>query len=325
MNKTSVWLCTGVGAEPQLAEVEIPSLKPQEVLLRVSATGLNFADLLMIEGKYQATPPAPFALGMEVAGTVMAVGEEVTTFSAGDRVMGVPGHGGLAKHAVMPASTLRPIAPEMDEVTAAGFQIAYGTSHLALTHRARLKPGETLAVLGASGGVGLTAVEVGRQIGARVIAVARGPDKLAVAKAAGADQLVDSEDKFLLERLRSLGPIDVVYDAVGGDIGEAALRVMAPDGRFIVIGFASGRLPEIKPNHLLVKNQTVIGFYWGGYQSFNPNAVDASFAELSKWHAEGRIRPHVSHVLPFEDALTGLELLRSRKSTGKVVIAQPKQ
>jgi NADPH2:quinone reductase len=322
MNITTAWLCSGAGTQPQLAQVELPQLAPGDVLLRISATGLNFADLLMIEGKYQATPPPPFVLGMEVAGVVMAVGSDVKHLAAGDRVMGVPGHGGLEKQAVIPASSLRPIQPEMDDVTAAGFQIAYGTSHLALTHRARLCSTETLLVLGASGGVGLTAVEVGRQIGARVIAVARGPEKLAVAKTAGADVLVDSDDVDLLGRLRSLGPIDVVYDAVGGDIGEAALRVMAPDGRFIVIGFASGRLPEIKPNHLLVKNQTVIGFYWGGYQSFNADAVDASIAELSKWHAEGRIRPHVSHVLPFEDALLGLELLRSRKSTGKVVITQ---
>ena len=322
MNKTTAWLCSDVGAQPQLSEVELPEVAPADVLLRVTATGLNFADLLMIEGRYQATPPPPFVLGMEVAGVIMAVGQDVENLAAGDRVMGVPGHGGLAKHVIMPASSLRPIKPEMDDVTAAGFQIAYGTSHLALTHRARLRNTETLLVLGASGGVGLTAVEVGRQIGARVIAVARGQDKLAVARTAGADLLVDSDDADLLGRLRSLGPIDVVYDAIGGDIGEAALRVMAPDGRFLVIGFASGRLPEIKPNHLLVKNQTVIGFYWGGYQNFNPRALDASMSELSNWHAQGRIRPHVSHVLPFEDALQGLELLRSRKSTGKVVIAQ---
>lgn len=323
MISTFAWLCSGVGAAPKLTEIEVPLLAPDELLLRVSATGLNFADLLMIDGKYQATPPTPFVLGMEVAGIVMAVGKDVSSFSIGERVMGVPGHGGLATYAAIPASALRPIAPTMDDATAAGFQIAYGTSHLALTHRARLQAGETLAVLGASGGVGLTAVEVGRQLGARVIAVARGPEKLSVAKAAGADELVDSEDEALLERLKSLGPIDVVYDAVGGNIGETALRVMAPDGRFIVIGFASGRPPEIKSNHLLVKNQTVIGFYWGGYQSFNPDAVDASIAELSKWHSTGRIRPHVSHVLPFKEALTGLELLRSRKSTGKVVITHP--
>ncbi|WP_413718360.1 NADPH:quinone oxidoreductase family protein [Silicimonas sp. MF1-12-2] len=322
MRKAEAWICRTTNTAPRIEAFVVPTLTSNEVLLRVKAVGLNFADILMLKGSYQATPPTPFVLGMEFAGVVEEVGDAVSAFAVGDRVMGVPGHGGLAEFAVLPETKLRHCPPTMDDISAAGFQIAYGTSHLALTHRARLLAGETLLVIGAAGGVGLTAVEVGHQLGARVIAVARGKEKLEIAKAAGADVLIDSESADLLSELRSLGPIDVVYDAVGGELGETALRVMAPDGRFLVIGFASGRLPQLKPNHLLVKNQSVIGFYWGGYDAFNPTVLNTSLAELSLWHAEGRIKPHVSHVLPFERALEGLELLRSRKSSGKIVITR---
>ncbi|NNL35524.1 MAG: NADPH:quinone oxidoreductase family protein [Silicimonas sp.] len=322
MTSTDAWLVTSAGAPPVRQRIRIPAPTGSEVLLRVAATGLNFADLLMIRGEYQETPPPPFVPGMEIAGVVQEVGEDVTGFRPGDRVMCAPVIGGLAGHALVEASLLRPIPDQMDDATAAGFQIAYGTSHMALTRRADLQAGETLAVLGAAGGVGLTAVEIGHQIGARVIAVARGTDKLAVAKAAGADVLIDSRETDLLQALRDHGPIDVVYDAVGGEAGNAALRALGPEGRFLVIGFASGEMPRIRPNHLLVKNQSVIGFYWGGYTKFHPQALTESLLQLVEWHASGRIRPHISHVLPFDLALDGLELLRSRKSTGKVVITQ---
>jgi NADPH2:quinone reductase len=207
----------------------------------------------------------------------------------------------------------------MSSAEAAGFQVAYGTSHLALTRRARLAAGETLLVLGAAGGVGLTAVEIGKALGARVIAVARGADKLAVAKAAGADHLIDASADLTAE-VRALGGADVVYDPVGGAAFTAAMRACNREARILTIGFASGEVPQIPANHLLVKNITVIGFYWGGYLAFDTQAVVDSLGELMDWYAAGRIRPHVSHILPLERAGEALELLASRKSTGKVVV-----
>lgn len=320
MDLVKAWVVAETGRLPRITEKRLGHPGPGEVRLRVTATGLNFADLLMIEGKYQDSPPVPFVPGMEVAGVVEARGDDIEGVIQGQRVAAFVGSGGLATGAIVPAASLRPIPDSMDDVTAAGFQIAYGTSHLALTRRARLVAGETLVVLGAAGGVGLTAVEIGRRLGARVIAVARGKAKLDVAREAGADILIDGGEDDLSSRLREAGPADVVYDAVGGAVGEAALRALAPEGRFLVIGFASGTLPCLKPNHLLVKNQTVIGVYWGGYMKFRPDVLMASLDELTDWHARGLIKPHVSHVLPFEKALEGLELLRSRQAIGKVVI-----
>jgi NADPH2:quinone reductase len=198
--------------------------------------------------------------------------------------------------------------------------VAYGTSHVALDHKAHLQAGETLLVLGAAGGVGLTAVEIGKLMGARVIAAARGAEKLEVAEAAGADHLIDTGTEDLREAVRALDGADVVYDPVGGAQFTAALRACNPEARLIVIGFASGEVPQIKANHLLVKNVSVIGHYWGGYMAFRPEVVTGSLKTLFGWYGDGRLTPHVSHVLPLAEAAAGLELLRSRKSTGKVVI-----
>jgi NADPH2:quinone reductase len=203
---------------------------------------------------------------------------------------------------------------------AAAFQIAYGTSHLALDRRAGLRPGETLLVLGAGGGVGLTAVEIGALMGARVIACARGTAKLAAARAAGAEILVDSDSTDIRAAVKAAGGADVVFDTVGGDQFRAALRATRPEGRILLIGFAGGSLPEIPANHLLVKNVAVIGVYWGGYLGFAPEALTGSLSTLLGWYGEGRLRPHVGHVLPLERAAEGLELLRTRQATGKVVI-----
>ncbi len=320
MDRTRAWVVKDVGAFPTVEDVTIPSPPSGEVLVKVSAVGLNFADLLMIDGTYQDTPPVPFVPGMEFAGVVQELGDGVRDLHVGQRVTAFAGHGALAAHVVVSAATARPLPDTMDDVTAAGFQVAYGTSHLALTRRARLCRGKTLVVLGAAGGVGLTAVEIGRHLGARVVAVARGADRLAVAKDAGAEVLIDGADDDLVARMKDVGPVDVVYDAVGGATGDAALRVLAPEGRYLVIGFASGSMPAIRPNHLLVKNQTVSGFYWGGYMRFRPDILRESLDTLIAWHAKGLIRPHVSHVLPFERALDGLDLLRNRHATGKVVI-----
>jgi NADPH2:quinone reductase len=207
----------------------------------------------------------------------------------------------------------------MADAEAAGFMVAYGTSHLALTRRARLQEGETLLVLGAAGGVGLTAVEVGKQLGATVIAVARGQEKLAIARQAGADHLIDAGADLVTE-LRALGGVDVVYDAVGGQGFMDALRACKREARMLAIGFASGDVPQVPANHLLVKNVDVLGFYWGGYLKFNPAALGDSLAELMDWYDRGWITPHISHTVPLAEADQALQLLADRKSTGKVVI-----
>lgn len=306
--------------DPVLRDITIPAPAEGEVRIRTAACGLNFADLLMIRGKYQDTPDTPFAMGMEAAGTVDAVGPGVTGLAPGMRVAVSGGTGGLAEYGVYPAARVVPLPDGLDFATAAALQIAYGTSHVALDYKARMKPGETLVVLGAAGGVGLTAVELGHIMGAKVVAVARGAAKLEVARAAGADHLIDAEDPELREKLKALGGADVVYDAVGGDAFRAAFRAMKPEGRLLAIGHASGDVPQIPANHLLVKNIDVLGFYWGGYLKFRPQVITDSLDTLFKWAAEGKIRPHISHVLPLEQAAEGLELLRSRASTGKVVI-----
>ena len=301
---------------------ELPDPVPAagEVLLNIAACGLNFADLLMAKGSYQDTPTPPFTLGMEVCGTVIALGPDVDGPAIGTRVAVFGGQGGMAEKGVFPAALCRPVPDTMDDATAAGFMVAYGTSHLALTRRAQLKKGETLLVLGAAGGVGLTAVEVGKAMGAKVIAVARGADKLAIAKSAGADFLIDSATQDIKAEVKALGGADVVYDPVGGDPFKAALGACNREARVIVIGFASGDVPQIPANIILVKNITVIGFYWGGYLKFNAPALTDSLAELMAWHAQGRLRPHVSHQIPLAQAADALALLRSRKSTGKVVV-----
>lgn len=303
-----------------LVTQNVPTPGEGEVLLKVAACALNFADLLMIKGSYQDTPDLPFTPGMEVAGTVEALGPGVSGLRVGARVACFPGRGGLAQYACVPARLCVPLPDAMPFDEAAAFQVAYGTSHLALGHRARLQPGETLLVTGAAGGVGLTAIEIGKLMGARVIASARGPEKLAIAKTAGADHLIDSNSADLRAEVKALGGADVVYEAVGGQTFTDALRACNPEARMIPIGFAGGEVPQIPANHLLVKNITVIGLYWGGYLKFNPAALTESLAELFGWYEAGRLKPHVSHRLPLSRADEALELLRSRASTGKVVV-----
>ncbi|MBE0454023.1 NADPH:quinone oxidoreductase family protein [Roseovarius autotrophicus] len=308
------------GVAPALVKIATPRPGRGEIGVRVAACGLNFADLLMIEGRYQDTPEPPFTLGMEVAGTVESVGAAVEGIVPGARVAVFGGQGGLAEFGVFPAARAVILPDTMSFTDAAAFQVAYGTSHVALDHKARLEPGETLLVLGAAGGVGLTAVEIGKQMGARVIACARGADKLAVAQEAGADHLIDAATQDIREACRALGGVDVVYDPVGGDQFTAAFRACNPEARILTIGFASGEVPQIPANHLLVKNISVMGLYWGGYLKFRPEVVTQSMTTLFGWYAEGRLRPHVSHILPLERAGEALDLLRTRKSTGKVVV-----
>jgi len=305
---------------PALTDLPLPQPQPGEVRLRNRACGLNFADLLMIKGQYQERPALPFVMGMEVAGEVEALGEGVRGLHIGQRVAAFAGQGGLAEYGCFPASRCLPIPDAMPFEQAAGFMVAYGTSHVALAPRARLQAGETLLVLGAAGGVGLTAVEIGARMGARVVAVARGAEKLAVAKAAGAHVLIDSDGTDLKTAFKALGGVDVVYDAVGEPAASAALRALTPEGRYVVIGFAGGGVPQFAANLLLVKNISVIGLYWGGYAAFAPQVITRSLADLMAMYARGELHPHVSHALPLEQVTEGLELLRSRASTGKVVI-----
>lgn len=312
---------THSGAAPELVTMPAPTPKAGEVALSIAACGLNFADMLMIEGKYQDTPEAPFTLGMEVAGTVTALGDGVKSLALGDRVAAFAGHGGLAEAGCFAAERCVELPKAMPFDAAAAFQVAYGTSHLALEHRARLHPGERLVVTGAAGGVGLTAVELGARMGAQVVAVARGADKLEIARAAGATHLIDArEEADLRARLKALGGVDVLYDTVGGDLFTAAFRAANPEARLLSIGFASGEVPQIAANHLLVKNLTVMGLYWGGYLRFAPDVLTGSLATLFGWWAEGGLHPHISHRLPLDRAGEAIDLLRTRRSTGKVVV-----
>lgn len=311
------------GKPPVLRDIPLPQPGPGQVRLKIAACGLNFADLLMMQGRYQEKPATPFTLGMELAGEVDALGDDVSTLKPGDRVAVFAGSGGLATAGCFDAGACTKIPDQMPFTDAAAFMIAYGTSHLALDHRARLQPGETLLVLGAAGGVGLTAVEIGRRMGARVIACARGADRLETARAAGAHHLIDSEAPGLRETLKALGGVDVVYDAVGGPAFMEALRATRPEGRLIPIGFAGGDVPQIPANLLLVKNLTVIGLYWGGYLKFAPKTLSQSLSTLLQWYSDGGLRPHVSTIFPLDQTTEALESLRARRSTGKVVVTMP--
>lgn len=309
-----------LGKPLQMNEVETPTAGAGEVLVRIHSCGLNFGDLLIMKGTYQEKPPLPATIGMEVCGTITALGAGVTHLKVGQKIGAYSGFGGLADYAALPAEICVPLPDDMNTTDAAAFLIAYGTSHVGLDYKANLKAGERLLVLGASGGVGLTAVELGKLMGAEVIACARGDKKLAICKQAGADHLINSETDDIREIVKSLGGADVVYDPVGGDQFKAALRACNPEARILPLGFASGDVPQIPANILLVKNLTVMGFYWGGYTRVNPKVLTDSFEALIAWYSAGKIKPHISATYPLEQANEALELLRARKATGKVVV-----
>lgn len=308
------------GARLEAATLPVPQPGAGQVLLRVRAAAVNFADTLMVAGRYQEKPGYPLTPGLEVCGEVAALGPGVEGPLPGARVAAVCGSGGFASHVLAPAAACVALPEAMPDAVAAGLQVAYGTSDLALARRARLRPGERLLVLGAAGGVGLTAVEVGKLLGAEVIACARGPEKLALAREKGADHLVEADPATLRDAVRALGGADVVYDPVGGDLWKEALRAANPEARLIPIGFASGEVPQIPANILLVKNLDVIGLYWGAYARFRPEALSESLGRIIGWWETGAIRPHVSHVLPLGEAEAALDLLRRREATGKVVL-----
>ena len=311
---------TDFGKNPTIENIPTPDPKPDQVRLKIMSCGLNFADILLKNGTYQETPELPFVLGMEVSGIVDAIGSNVTNLSIGDRVAVFGGQGGLAEYGCFELSRCVQLPKKMNFDDAAAFQIAYGTSHLALEYKARTKPGDTLLVLGASGGVGLTAVQLGKLMGARVIGVARGTKKMEIVKKEGADFVLDSEDPDIIPFLKNLGGVDIVYDAVGGDQFKSALKLCNPEAQIILIGFASGNLPQLKANHLLVKNITVHGFYWGGFLQFKPNVVTESLKQLFEWYKSDQIKPHISHKFTLDQAGNALDVLKNRKSTGKVVV-----
>ncbi|MCP3748485.1 NADPH:quinone oxidoreductase family protein [Pseudomonas sp. SBB6] len=318
-------LCKALGPAQNLVleDVASPVPKKNEILLDVQAAGVNFPDTLIIEGKYQFQPPLPFSPGGEAAGVVSAVGEKAGNLKVGDRVMALTGWGSFAEQVAVPAYNVLPIPAQMDFTTAAAFGMTYGTSMHALSQRGQLKAGETLLVLGASGGVGLAAVEIGKAMGARVIAAASSAEKLAVAKAAGADELINYGQASLKDEIKRLtggNGVDVIYDPVGGDLFDQAVRGIAWNGRLLVVGFASGRIPELPVNLALLKGAAVLGVFWGAFAQRQPADNAANFQQLFAWFAEGKLKPLVSQTFPLAKAGVAIEMLGQRKAVGKLVV-----
>ncbi|MEB2285616.1 MAG: NADPH:quinone oxidoreductase [Polyangiaceae bacterium UTPRO1] len=318
-------VCKEFGPPERLVveELPTPAIGDQQVLLDVAACGVNFPDLLVIENKYQFKPPLPFTPGGEVAGVVKAVGAAVTTLKPGDRVLGAPGFGGFAEELAIDARLCVPIPEAMSFDVAAAFLFTYGTSHYALKDRARLAPGESLLVLGAAGGVGLAAVELGKAMGAKVIAAASSAAKLAVCREHGADEVIDYAREDLKERVKALtggAGVDVVYDPVGGDFSEPALRAIAWEGRFLVIGFAAGPIPKIPLNLVLLKGAQIIGVFWGSFTVREPARHQANVRELMDWYVTGKLKPRISARYPFARVAEALNDLAERRVRGKVVL-----
>jgi NADPH2:quinone reductase len=318
-------LCKSYGPPSSLVLEDVPPLQPgpKQVVVQVKACGVNFPDTLIIQGKYQFKPPFPFSPGGEVAGTILRVGPEVAGFKEGDRVIASIGNGGFAEEALASADRLIPIPEGMDFVTASAFLMTYGTSLHALADRGHLKKGETLLVLGAAGGVGIAAIEIGKALGARVIAAASTEDKLALCREHGADETINYATEDMRERIKALTGgrgIDVCYDPVGGPYSEPAIRSMAWEGRFLVVGFAAGEIPKLPLNLALLKGAAVVGVFWGDFARREPKAFAESVRQLARWYSEGKLRPHVSQTLPLERAAEAIQLLASRKAKGKIVL-----
>lgn len=318
-------LCKAFGPIDDLVLEDTPSvaLKPGEVRIRVAACGVNFPDVLIVEGKYQFKPDRPFAPGGEVSGTIVEVGAEVADYRVGDPVIAVTLWGGYAEEVVTTTDRLLRRPPSMDPVTAAGFALTYGTSYHALVQRAAIAPGETLLVLGAAGGVGVAAIQIAKALGARVIAAAGSADKLDFAREQGADEVVNYTEDGYRDRLKELTGgrgVDVVYDPVGGDLMDPSLRSMAWKGRYLVVGFASGEIPKIPANLTLLKGCSVVGVFWGQFRRNEPEVEAENFRRLFALHAEGRIKPAISATYPLAQARDALAVLADRKVKGKIVL-----
>jgi NADPH2:quinone reductase len=318
-------LCKAFGPADSLVleDVTAPVAKANEVLLDVHAAGVNFPDSLIIEGKYQFKPALPFSPGGEAAGVISAVGEKVSHLKVGQRVMALTGWGSFAEQVAVPAYNVLPMPESMDFTSAAAFGMTYGTSMHALKQRANLQPGETLLVLGASGGVGLAAVEIGKALGATVIAAASSAEKLEVARKAGADHLLNYSSENLKEALKTLTKgqgVDVIYDPVGGELLKPAFRNMAWNGRYLVVGFAAGDIPALPANLPLLKGAALIGVFWGSFAQRQPQDNAANFQQLFAWHAEGKIKPLVSQTFSLDQAGAAINTLTQRKAVGKLVV-----
>jgi NADPH:quinone reductase len=318
-------LCTRAGSPDDLvvADLPAPSAKPGEAVVEIAAAGLNFFDLLIVAGRYQYKPAFPFSPGAEFSGTVTEVGAGAQNVAPGDRVMGYCGWGAARERIAIDARRLVKLPASLDYERACGLSVTYGTSYYALKRRAGLARGETLAVLGASGGVGIAAVELGKLMGARVIACASSDDKLAFARRHGADEIVNYADEDLRDALKRLGGargIDVIYDPVGGPYAEAALRSLGWLGRFLVVGFAAGEIPRLPLNLVLLKSCDVRGVFWGAWTERDPDAHRADGEDLVRWCAEGRLSAHVHAVYPLGEAAQALKEIAARKVLGKVVL-----
>jgi NADPH2:quinone reductase len=303
--------------------VESPAPGPGEVVISVKASGVNFPDVLIIQNKYQVKPPLPFSPGSEVAGIVKAVGEHVTQVKPGDAVFAFTVYGGFAEEVKTDAKRLLPIPAGMTFATAAAFGLTYATSDHALRDRGELEAGETLLVLGAAGGVGLAAVEIGKALGARVVACASSDDKLAVCREHGADETINYATEDLRERIKAITGgkgADVIYDPVGGSYTEPALRSIAWRGRLLVVGFAAGDIPKIPLNLTLLKGCAIVGVFWGEFTRREPERFAEEMRQLGQWYAEGRIRPHISATYPLDRAADALNDMAQRRVVGKVVL-----
>lgn len=306
-----------------LEEIASPKAGAKQVVITVKACGVNFPDTLIIQNKYQFKPELPFSPGGEVAGIIKEVGEGVSHLNVGDTVIAMTGWGGFAEEVLTDASRVFPVPPVFDFKTAATFAYVFGTSYHALKDRAQLKEGETVLVLGASGGVGLAAVQLAKVMGAKVIAAASTEAKLAVCSQYGADAVVNYTDDNWREQIKTLTDgkgVDVVYDAVGGHYAEPALRSMAWNGRYLVVGFAAGDIPKIPLNLPLLKGCAVVGVFWGEFATRQKKDNQANMMQLFGWLMQGKIKPHISAEYPLEQAAQALNDLLARKATGKVVL-----
>ena len=306
-----------------LEDLPSPSAGAGEVVVSVKAASVNFPDFLIIQNKYQFKPPLPFSPGSELAGVLKEVGAGVSGWRSGDRVIAFTTYGAFAEEVKTEATRLLPLPEGMDFVTGAAFLLTYGTSEHALADRGELKKGETLLVLGAAGGVGLAAIEIGKAFGARVIACASSEEKLTVCREHGADGTINYAAEDLRERVKALTEgrgVDVVYDAVGGPYSEPAFRSLAWRGRLLVVGFAAGEIPRLPLNLPLLKGASVVGVFWGDFARREPQRFRASVEQLGRWYREGKLRPHVSQTLPLANAAEAIKLLASRQAKGKIVL-----
>ena len=318
-------LCKAYGPPDSLVVEDVPSpvAGPGEVVVSVKTASVNFPDVLIIQNKYQMKPPLPFSPGSELAGVVRSVGDGVMRWKPGDPVMAITGYGAFAEEVKVEMNRLLPVPPGMDFASAAAFGLTYATSEHALCDRGELKAGETLLVLGASGGVGIAAIEIGKILGARVIACASTDDKLAVCREHGADDTINYATEDLRERIKAITGgkgADVVYDPVGGTYTELALRSIAWRGRLLVVGFAAGDIPKIPLNLTLLKGCAIVGVFWGEFTRREPQRFLAAMDKLGRWFAEGRLKPHVSATFPLERAADALAMMAARNVKGKVVL-----